>query len=87
MFDTFVPERRRTARRQVFKSAHIFLKDQACPIVCIVRNRSDGGACVEVPAKIEIPDTFDIQFDAASVFRCRVIWRKPTAIGIEFDFV
>jgi len=42
----------------------------------VVRNLSDGGACLKVASPIEIPDTFDLVLDADSVRHCRVAWRK-----------
>jgi PilZ domain len=87
MFEnTSGPERRRIARRRVSKSAHIVLNDGGPAISCEVRNLSDLGACLEVPNQISIPNTFDIQFDPSSVFRCRTIWRNATEIGVAFDY-
>ena len=82
---TFVPERRRLARRQVLKAAHIDLNDGGVAISCIARNLSDLGACLEVPNHTCIPDAFALLFDHASVFQCRVVWRKATQIGVVFD--
>jgi hypothetical protein len=89
MFDntsTSGPERRKRGRRRVLKRAQIVLNDGGPAISCTVRNLSDWGACLQVPSQIIIPNTFDIQFDPTSVFRCRTIWRKATEIGVEFDY-
>jgi hypothetical protein len=77
-------EHRRTARRRVLKGARITLKGHVTAIDCVVRNLSDGGACLKVASPIGIPDTFDLVVDAASVRHCRVVWRKATQIGVTF---
>jgi hypothetical protein len=53
-------------------------------IDCVVRNLSDGGACINVDSSIGIPDSFDLLLDHASVGNCRVTWRKATQIGVKF---
>jgi hypothetical protein len=82
---TSLPERRRLTRRHVLKAAHIDLNNGGAAISCMVRNLSDLGACLEVPNHTCIPNAFALLFDHASVFQCRVVWRKATQIGVLFD--
>jgi len=69
----------------VLKGAQIIFAHRTAVIDCVVRNLSDGGACLKVASPIGIPDTFELRLDAASVRRCRVVWRKATQIGVEFS--
>jgi hypothetical protein len=77
-------EHRRVRRTQVFKCAKIAavqaLQD------CVVRDISSLGARLALISTASVPDRFDLTFDMARTRRrCRVIWRSPTQIGIEFQ--
>lgn len=77
-------ERRNVARYRALKRARITFKGHWATIDCTVRNLSDRGCCLKVESPIGIPDTFDLVLDHVSVRNCRVTWRKPTQIGVEF---
>ena len=77
-------ERRNVARQRVLKGAQITFKSHGAAIDCMVRNLSDGGACLKVESPIGIPDTFDLVLGDASARHCRVTWRKATQIGVAF---
>ena len=53
------PERRKETRRRVLKGAQIAFKGRGAVIDCMVRDLSDGGACLKVASPIGIPDTFE----------------------------
>jgi diguanylate cyclase (GGDEF)-like protein len=69
---------------RVLKRAQIVFKGREAVIDCVVRNLSDGGACIKVESPIGIPDSFDLVLDHATVGNCRVTWRTATQIGVEF---
>jgi hypothetical protein len=77
-------ERRNVTRQRVLKGAQITFKGRGATIDCMVRNLSDGGACLKVASPIGIPDTFDLLLSDASARHCRVTWRKATQIGVAF---
>jgi hypothetical protein len=53
-------------------------------VKCIVRNLSDTGANIEIHSPV--PTTFDLVFDDGQLSRsCRVVWRKATTVGVEFQ--
>jgi hypothetical protein len=79
-----VERRRKRSRRRVLKGAQITFAHRTAAIDCVVRDLSDGGACLKVFSPIGIPDTFELRLDSASVRCCRVIWRKASQIGVEF---
>ncbi len=55
------------------------------PVKCIIRNLSEGGASLEVHGPIP-HDTFDLIFDSDnSRYQCKVIWRQPPRIGVQFQ--
>jgi hypothetical protein len=73
-------DRRRSIRRHVFKGANIHWR-KWLTIHCVVRNLSEGGACLEVADLV--PDSFVLVLD--DVRRtCRVVWRHANRVGIEF---
>jgi hypothetical protein len=74
----------RQVRQRVLKGAQIVFKGREAVIDCVVRNLSDGGACLNVDSSIGIPDAFDLMLDHAFVGNCRVTWRKATQIGVKF---
>jgi PilZ domain len=77
-------EHRNEARHRALKAARIVFKGHEAVFDCVVRNLSDGGACLKVESPIGIPDSFELMLDDASVRHCRVVWRKATQIGVNF---
>jgi hypothetical protein len=45
---------------------------------------SPTGARLKVVSPIGIPEKFDLAIEGAPVRHCRVVWRKPDQIGVEF---
>jgi hypothetical protein len=77
-------ERRRHYRTPVFKTAKLF--SRAYLGDCVVRDISVGGARLAMLSTRSVPDTFDLSFDSARTLRtCRVVWRTPTEIGLQFQ--
>jgi hypothetical protein len=76
-------ERRRIHRTQVFKAAKLF--GHACAVDCVVRDISALGARLVLMSTAAVPGEFDLSFDSARTLRaCRVIWRSPMEIGVQF---
>jgi hypothetical protein len=77
-------ERRQVHRTRVFKAAKLF--GHACTADCIVRDISGHGARLVFVSTASIPGTFDLSFDSARTLRsCRVVWRSPMEIGVQFQ--
>ena len=54
-------------------------------ISCVVRNFSSTGARLEGVLPATLPQTFDLMFDdERATLSCRVKWRRPGAVGVEF---
>lgn len=78
-------ERRNTGRERTLKGARIAFHHDSSVIDCIVRNRSDTGACLQVASPLGIPDEFDLIANADDERRpCHVVWRTEKRIGVEF---
>lgn len=53
---------------------------------CTLHNVSLGGACLRVHEPYDIPDMFQLAFDALDLKKsCRVVWRSRDKIGVEFN--
>jgi len=78
-------ERRKYPRMKTLKAAKIVAQDNAVTIDCTVCDLSLRGACLEVPRSVEVPNAFDLILGPArSKYPCRVVWRQPTRLGVEF---
>jgi hypothetical protein len=53
---------------------------------CVVSDVSDSGARIDVQDSKVIPDHFVLMLSSNGAARrfCRVMWRKPTQIGVQF---
>jgi hypothetical protein len=77
-------ERRKIPRHRTLKAGLIAF-NRAAAIECRVRNLSTIGACLDVASQIGIPDEFTLVIEHEGLKKkCRVIWRKPNRLGVEF---
>jgi hypothetical protein len=56
-------------------------------IDCTVREIAASGASLEVASDTKLPETFLVLPDdgEASAYRCSLVWRNNTLVGIKFD--
>ena len=77
-------ERRTQSRRRTFKAGTIALIGGGV-INTTVRNLTDGGAMLEVPTVVGIPDEFNLVIQADQFSgRCKVEWRQATKLSVRF---
>lgn len=77
-------ERRKLPRHRTLKAGLIAF-NRAATIECRVRNLSEIGACLDVAGQVGIPDEFMLVIEHEQLKKkCRVIWRKPNRLGVEF---
>jgi len=77
-------DKRARQRQRVLKPAKIRLS-RGGVIDCIIRDISEGGACLKVVSTLGIPDVFELILDDKTMRRCCIKWRKETQIGVEFQ--
>jgi hypothetical protein len=78
-------KRRKEPRRHALKAGQIQI-DKHSTIDCIVRNLTEGGACLEVASPIGIPNTFVLSIPLdKSTRRCHVSWKNVRKIGVSFS--
>jgi hypothetical protein len=53
---------------------------------CVVSDVSESGARIDVQDSKVIPDHFVLMLTSSGAARrfCRVMWRKPTQVGVQF---
>jgi hypothetical protein len=77
-------ERRKYPRLRALKSAKLVLAKSTF-FDCVVRDLTIGGARIEIPNAIDLPNEFEAAFGSGGSIRpCRVIWRTISAAGLEF---
>jgi len=84
MGQDIVFERRKASRHRVLKGAQIRFKGVSATLDCTVRDYSERGATLVVASPVGIPDSFDLVCRGVPQHSCRVVWRKPTQIGVQF---
>jgi hypothetical protein len=76
--------KRNALRQRVLKAGTIAFGGAG--IDCTVRNISEGGAALEVASVVGIPNDFSLVIPSDNLnHKCRVVWRKPTRIGVTFE--
>jgi diguanylate cyclase (GGDEF)-like protein len=78
-----MPERRNDKRFRTLKAGAIVFSKQKIRYECLVRNLSDGGACLQINSSINIPAEFDLHIDGEAR-PCRLAWLSDTRAGVEF---
>jgi hypothetical protein len=83
-----IPERRKQARSRVYLGCRITTDRRLTGLDGVVRNTSDAGARLAVPATATIPDQFELYIpgrQTACVVRTR--WRRRDEVGVEIEAV
>jgi len=81
-----MPERRKQTRSRVYLGCRITTDPRLTGLDGVVRNTSDSGARLAVPATASIPDRFELHIprrQAACVVRTR--WRRRDEVGVEIE--
>lgn len=79
-------ERRQSARMPSFLGARIHMRHLNSSYDCIVRNLSDAGGRLVMPAPTFLPETFDLYITQRDeMHRARVVWRNERHVGVAFE--
>jgi hypothetical protein len=77
--------KRRAPRLRTIKGASLVLPGSGSTFSCVMRNKSDTGALVEMPSTIGVPQTVTLRTDDGLLERpCTVAWRTETRLGLAF---
>jgi len=77
-------DRRASARDKVLYGGVAEISDNAT-MDCVVRNFSEGGACVELDASASVPREINLTISRKGrSYLARMIWRHANQIGLAF---
>jgi len=78
---------KRAARRQPLRYTAWLAVTAEQRIGCVVSDVSETGARIDVQDSKIIPDHFVLMLSSSGAARriCRVVWRKPTQLGVKFE--
>lgn len=79
-------DQRRNARlRTPYKGGRINFDGAIPGMDCIIKNLSEGGACLDVLSEAVPTDRFRLVIKPEFISRdCEVVWRRPQKIGVRF---
>lgn len=78
-------DHRTAVRVRSFLRAEIIHSHGNSRTECTVRDLSDGGARVEAPASVTIPEYFELFIPMRNITRkARMMWRAGNEIGVSF---
>lgn len=87
MSENIIPlEQRKAERRRVFKLGRIVLNGSGASYDCIIRDLSEAGAQIGIPARIHLPNRFRLHLlSDGTMVQARFAWRRGDRLGISFD--
>ena len=78
-------ERRQSVRDRVILGSVASINDRGSTMDCVVRNMSQGGACVEFEETAKLPDEMRVTISQKGCsFFARTMWRRAGKVGLEF---
>ncbi len=78
--------KRKSKRQHVRYTAWLLLADGQLH-GCVLSNASEHGACIELEDAAIAPDRFTLLLsnNGGAQRKCRVVWRRPTQVGVTFQ--
>jgi hypothetical protein len=78
-------EHRQSARVRSFLRGEIIHSNGSSRTECTIRDLSDGGARIEAPPSVTVPEFFDLLIPQKGVKqRARIVWRHGLDLGLTF---
>ncbi len=77
-------DRRSSPRRKVLKGVKVVYNDGHCILDCTVANLSDGGACLDLPTFVPLPENVTLRFQDGHEHLAQVVWSTSTRLGVRF---
>jgi hypothetical protein len=78
-------DRRQSVRDRVILGGVASINDRGSTMDCVVRNISEGGACVEFHETAKLPDEMRVAITPKDCsFFARTMWRRAGKVGLAF---
>lgn len=79
-------DRRQSTRERVILSGGVSAEPSGSRTDVVIRNISNDGAALEVPAGIKLPPQIDLSIvRKGRSFLARIIWWRNNRVGVAFD--
>jgi len=60
------------------------VSDPKAPVIdCILIDYSAGGACLQLPKLVNLPQRFEVLYGTTRK-HCRVVWKRGMRLGVAF---
>src|SRR3954471_14020076 len=80
-----MPERRRSERTRSVLGGLAAINKSGSTMDCVVRNISEGGACLEFEGGVQLPEQMSLTIARKGrAFLARMIWRQADRVGLAF---
>ena len=78
-------DRRHGVRDKVFLGGVAEINDSGSTMDCVVRNISEGGACVELESSAKLPDELRVTIARKGrSYLAQMMWRQANRVGLAF---
>lgn len=78
-------DRRQAPRDKVLYGGVAEINERGSTMDCVVRNISEGGACIELDGGARLPDEVNLRIPRKGrSFLARLIWRQANRVGLAF---
>ena len=77
-------EQRQSNRRKTLKTGKIIFNNSHCVVECTVRDMSDGGAQLELPCYVDLPEMLTLAIPGGPNRDCEIVWSSNTKLGVRF---
>ena len=78
-------DRRQSPREKVLYGGVAQVNERGSTMDCVVRNISEGGACVEFDQAARLPEEMNLTIARKGrSFLARIIWRQANRVGLAF---
>lgn len=83
---TDAAERRDDVRLRSLIAATIVYNNGQSTLACVIRNMSETGAKLSVPAGVALPDRFDLTVPQKNkTYRAQIAWQRGEEVGVRFE--
>jgi len=80
-----MPDRRQSARNRAMLGGVAAINSSGSTMDCVVRNLSEGGACVEFDSIARLPEQMSLSIvSKGRSYLARMVWGQANRIGLAF---
>ena len=78
-------DKRKHRRNRTLKEGQIVFNAGSSVVDCIIRDRSESGAKLRLPAVTLVPKSFDLlSFTEGMLYPAEIMWRRGDDVGVVF---